>query len=35
MPSFSRGLGDAYFSHTATPALWIPDVNMSSVSQGV
>jgi len=34
-PSFSREWGDDYFSRTATPALRIPDFNMSSVSQGV
>jgi len=33
--SFSREWGDDYFSRTATPALRIPDFNMSSVSQGV
>ena len=32
-PSFSREWGDDYFSRTATPALRIPDFNMSSVSQ--
>jgi predicted Zn-dependent protease len=31
--SFSREWGDDYFSRTATPALRIPDFNMSSVSQ--
>ena len=31
-PSFSREWGD-YFSRTATPALRVPDFNMSSVSQ--
>jgi predicted Zn-dependent protease len=35
VPSFSREWGDDYFSRTATPALRIPDFNMSSVSQGV
>ena len=35
MPSFSREWGDDYFSRTITPALRIPDFNMSSVSQGV
>ncbi len=30
--SFSREWGDDYFSRTATPALRIPDFNMSSVS---
>lgn len=33
--SFSREWGDDYFSRTATPALRIPDFNMSSVSPGV
>ena len=33
--SFSREWGDDYFSRTATPALRIPDFNMSSVSAGV
>ncbi len=33
VPSFSREWGDDYFSRTATPALRIPDFNMSSVSQ--
>ena len=32
VPSFSREWGDDYFSRTATPALRIPDFNMSSVS---
>ncbi|MFW6774913.1 metallopeptidase TldD-related protein [Nocardioides sp. CPCC 205120] len=32
VPSFSREWGD-YFSRTATPALRLPDFNMSSVSQ--
>ncbi|MEP9383622.1 metallopeptidase TldD-related protein [Nocardioides cheoyonin] len=32
VPSFSREWGD-YFARTATPALRIPDFNMSSVSQ--
>jgi len=32
VPSFSREWGD-YFLRTATPALRIPDFNMSSVSQ--
>lgn len=32
-PSFSREWGDDYFSRTATPALRVPDFNMSSVSQ--
>jgi predicted Zn-dependent protease len=31
-PSFSREWGDDYFSRTATPALRVPDFNMSSVS---
>ena len=35
VPSFSREWGDDYFSRTSTPALRIPDFNMSSVSQGV
>lgn len=35
VPSFSREWGDDYFSRTATPALRIPDFNMSSTSQGV
>jgi predicted Zn-dependent protease len=34
-PSFSREWGDDYFSRTATPALRIPDFNMSSVSQAL
>lgn len=34
-PSFSREWGDEYFSRTATPALRIPDFNMSSVSQAL
>lgn len=34
VPSFSREWGD-YFSRTATPALRIPDFNMSSVSQAM
>ena len=33
VPSFSREWGDDYFNRTATPALRIPDFNMSSVSQ--
>ena len=33
--SFSREWGDDYFSRTATPALRIPDFNMSSVSQAL
>ena len=32
IPSFSREWGDDYFSRTATPALRVPDFNMSSVS---
>jgi predicted Zn-dependent protease len=32
VPSFSREWGDDYFSRTATPALQVPDFNMSSVS---
>jgi predicted Zn-dependent protease len=35
VPSFSREWGDDYFSRTLTPALRVPDFNMSSVSQGV
>ena len=34
VPSFSREWGDDYFSRTATPALRVPDFNMSSVSRG-
>ena len=34
VPSFSREWGDDYFSRTATPALRVPDFNMSSVSPG-
>jgi predicted Zn-dependent protease len=34
-PSFSREWGDDFFSRTATPALRIPDFNMSSVSQAL
>ena len=34
-PSFSREWGDDYFSRTATPALRVPDFNMSSVSQAI
>jgi predicted Zn-dependent protease len=33
VPSFSREWGEDFFSRTATPALRIPDFNMSSVSQ--
>ena len=32
VPSFSREWGDDYFSRTATPAIRVPDFNMSSVS---
>ena len=32
VPSFSREWGDEFFSRTATPALRVPDFNMSSVS---
>ena len=35
VPSFSREWGDEYFSRTATPALRVPDFNMSSVSQAL
>ncbi|MCZ4497755.1 MAG: TldD/PmbA family protein [Marmoricola sp.] len=35
VPSFSREWGDDYFSRTATPALRLPDFNMSSVSQAL
>ena len=35
MPSFSREWGADYFPRTATPALRIPDFNMSSVSQAM
>jgi predicted Zn-dependent protease len=35
VPSFSREWGDDYFSRTATPALRIPDFNMSSVSEAL
>jgi predicted Zn-dependent protease len=34
-PSFSREWGDDYFSRTATPALRVPDFNMSSVSRAM
>ena len=34
-PSFSREWGDDFFSRTATPALRVPDFNMSSVSQAM
>lgn len=33
--SFSREWGDDFFSRTATPALRVPDFNMSSVSQAM
>ncbi len=33
--SFSREWGDEYFSRTATPALRVPDFNMSSVSRAM
>jgi predicted Zn-dependent protease len=32
VPTFSREWGDDYFSRTATPAIRVPDFNMSSVS---
>jgi predicted Zn-dependent protease len=35
VPSFSREWGDDYFSRTATPALRVPDFNMSTVSQAL
>jgi predicted Zn-dependent protease len=35
IPSFSREWGEDYFSRTATPALRIPDFNMSSESQAL
>ena len=35
VPSFSREWGDDYFSRTATPALRVPDFNMSSVSEAM
>ncbi|MGZ5398506.1 MAG: metallopeptidase TldD-related protein [Nocardioides sp.] len=35
VPSFSREWGDDYFSRTATPALRVPDFNMSSVSKAL
>jgi predicted Zn-dependent protease len=35
VPSFSREWGDDYFSRTATPALRVPDFNMSSVSRAL
>lgn len=35
VPSFGREWGDDYFSRTATPALRVPDFNMSSVSQAL
>ena len=34
VPSFSREWGEDFFSRTATPALRVPDFNMSSVSPG-
>jgi len=33
--SFSREWGEEFFSRTATPALRVPDFNMSSVSQAL
>jgi predicted Zn-dependent protease len=35
VPSFAREWGEDYFSRTATPALRVPDFNMSSVSQAL
>jgi len=35
VPSFSREWGEDFFSRTATPALRVPDFNMSSVSQAL
>lgn len=35
VPSFSREWGEDNFSRTATPALRVPDFNMSSVSQAL
>ncbi|MCW2837886.1 MAG: putative modulator of gyrase, partial [Marmoricola sp.] len=35
VPSFSREWGEDQFSRTATPALRIPDFNMSSVSRAL
>jgi predicted Zn-dependent protease len=35
VPSFSREWGEDQFSRTATPALRVPDFNMSSVSQAL
>lgn len=35
VPSLSREWGEDYFSRTATPALRVPDFNMSSVSQAL
>ena len=35
VPSFSREWGEDMFSRTATPALRVPDFNMSSVSQAL
>ena len=35
VPSFSREWGEDMFSRSATPALRVPDFNMSSVSQAL
>ena len=35
VPSFSREWGEDFFSRTATPALRVPEFNMSSVSQAL
>jgi predicted Zn-dependent protease len=35
VPSFSREWGEEFFSRTATPAMRVPDFNMSSVSQAL
>jgi predicted Zn-dependent protease len=35
VPTFSREWGEDFFSRTATPALRVPDFNMSSVSQAL
>jgi predicted Zn-dependent protease len=35
VPSFSREWGEDFFSRTATPAMRVPDFNMSSVSQAL
>ncbi len=35
VPSFSREWGEDFFSRTATPALRVPDFNMSSVTQAL